>query len=441
MSSSSPKNIYHDRRTQVLGLMKPASAMLVPGGEYSPMQLQLKDIDDAKPQASNFFYLSGYGGKQSLILLICGDSTRVDASQIIFSLMPTAFTDLWAGTLPSPKQLASDMKFDQGLPLDKVGEFLKEQLQGIKHIYYPIGESAELDSYICGLVNELSTNGSRIGAVTPTELIDSNEIFAAMRLVKSPDELAMIRQAASISVGGHKRLAEMLPNLEYEYQGEAELAYHYKLHNATAAFPSIVAGGINGCTLHYTKNDMPITPSDSLLVDSGASLHHYAADMTRCYPPREGDATAKEAYIEVYQEVLEVHKRLCATVKPGMTLTQLHAKAVEWLVESLVKLEILSGSSSNLISDLIDEGAYKKYYPHQTSHWIGLDVHDLGLYKEQQLGEGMVFSIEPGLYFAPDDDSVAPRWRGVCVRIEDTIAITDKGVENLTQDMSYWQNK
>lgn len=426
--------------------MDPHSVMLVPARDYSPLPRSPKDIDDTQPQASNFFYLSGYQDKQALILLWRGQDNKKDSTgHIIFAPTPNPLTSLWTGELPAPAKLAKSMSFDQGLPLysfddsfdDAFDDFIKEKLLGVDNIYYPIGENPQLDNYICNLVNQLSNRGLRQGLATPHNLKTSDNIFATMRLVKSSTELAMIKLAANISVGGHKRLADRLPSLEYEYQGEAELSYHYRFHGATAAFPSIVAAGKNACVLHYTKNDISINPSDALLVDSGAAIGHYVADMTRCYPPKVLKTKRAQAYLQVYQEVLSVHKRLCRAVKPGMTLADLHNKAVGWLVDSLLKLGIMQGERR----EIIRAGSYKRYYPHQTSHWIGLDVHDLGIYKKQELGKGMVFSIEPGLYISPTDKQVASHWRGIGVRIEDTIAITPAGiVENLTQDMPYWQN-
>lgn len=433
---------YLARRKKVLQLMQPNSMILVPAAEYSPRPAAAHEIESNQLQASNFFYLSGYEDKQSLILLWRGQgdgkSKKEYSEQIIFSPSPNPRASLWTGELPTPAQLGKSMKFDQGLPLESFAEVIEQKLIGMENIYYPIGENTQLDNYLSELVKQLSSRGLRQGLVTPKNLKTSEDIFASMRLIKSPDELATIRLAAAISVGGHQRLAEQLANLKYEYQGEAELSYYYRSNAATLAFPSIVAAGKNACVLHYTKNDKPIKASDSLLVDSGATIGHYAADMTRCYPPRAIGSAKAEAYLAVYQEVLSVHKRLCKSVKVGMTLADLHTKSVSWLVDALLKLKIMRGDKRKIIST----GAYKQYFPHLTSHWIGLDVHDLGVYKKQKLGKGMVFSIEPGLYIQPNDKSVASKWRGIGVRIEDTIAISHTGnAENLTQAMPYWQDK
>lgn len=429
------KDNYHVRRIRALELMLPNSAMLIFASYWDMTEQGHKQLDDMSPQLSDFFYLSGFKDKDSCMLLIHSDGHP--ASQFLFCPEPSEFIALWTGGLKPPEQVAKELLFDKGLPVAEFEDFLKTTLKGIANFYYPLGKNGTVDEKINALLRGLSDNGLRKGLTTPTKIINSDEILAAMRIIKSPAELSLIGRAAEITVSGHKGLMENLDSYRYEYQAEAELGYHYRCNGARHAFPPIVAGGGNSCVLHYTYNDKPLTAMDSLLVDSGAMFEHYAADMTRCYPPREDSGGInREDYISIYNVVLAVHQKVCslATEVNKTNLEKLHTATVRYLVEELIKLSIIKEDLDTVIKD----ETYKKYFPHKTSHWIGLDVHDLGSYESQTLKPGMVFSIEPGLYFPPYDQSIDPRWRSIGVRIEDTIAITAEGMVNLTSGMPYW---
>ena len=414
--------------------MKPNSAMLIFATDFSFQSQGVRVIEDGSPQESDFFYLSGFSNKSSCILLLKREAKK-DERQIIFCPEPSEQATLWLGEAKSPTATASSLSFDEGLPITKLKEFLSERLVGIENIYYPVGKSPGIDENIASLMRHLASYGQRRSVVTPVQIINSSEILGTLRLIKSKEEMNFITMAAEISVGGHKRIMKGLiaDEFRYEYQAEAELGYHYRRRNAIHAFPPIVAGGESSCVLHYTNNNKELKPTDSLLVDSGAMYNHYAADITRSYPPRIGSKRA--AYMMTYNAVLTVHKRLCSGVNEGMTLDDLYAKAARLLTKELLKMNILQGNER----EIIKQGLYKKYFPHKTSHWIGLDVHDAGTYAGQKLRPGMVFSIEPGLYFPKKDRSISSAWRGIGIRIEDTVALTNDGAINLTQDMPYWE--
>ncbi len=431
-------NSYLQRRAKVLERMATNSALLLFGSSFAIKQEASNAIGADHKQNSDFYYLSGFNEKNSALLLINrGEKNR---KQFIFCQPPDNFNKLWTGTLSDPKKAARQLGFDKGLLVNEFAQTLGELLKGLSKIYYPIydpvhyqgGQNSALNESINQILCRLNTASIRRGIITPQQIINSGEILAPLRLIKSKDEISTITKSAQISVGGHRRLLDKLPTFNYEYQAEAELVFHYRRHNGEHAFPPIVAGGARSCILHYTDNNMPLRKEDSLLVDSGAQFNHYAADMTRTHPPRSSKNI--QAFNRVYKAVLKTQKLVCKSATAGKKFEVLHKTAVHNLIKELIIMGILKGDAKKCLAD----GTYKKYFPHLTSHWIGLDVHDVGGYADQNLQEGMVFSVEPGLYFAKDDESVAHQWRGIGVRIEDTLAITEKGADNLTCDMPYY---
>lgn len=216
----------------------------------------------------------------------------------------------------------------------------------------------------------------------------------------------------------------------YEYQLEAELMRDFMAAGSRwPAYPSIVGAGDNACILHYTQNTAKIKDGDLILIDAGCELDYYASDITRTFPASGKFSPAQAA---LYQLVLDANYAATAAVKPGNHWNQPHQAAVRVLVEGLVKLGLLNGD----VEELIENESYRQFYMHKTGHWLGMDVHDVGEYRIDGqwriLEEGMVLTIEPGLYIAPDDESVDAKWRGIGIRIEDDVVVTKKGCTVLT---------
>ena len=251
-----------------------------------------------------------------------------------------------------------------------------------------------------------------------------------MRLFKSPNELKLMRTAAEISAAGHvKAMQACKPGL-YEYQIEAELIYHFNQNGLrNVAYPSIVAGGKNACTLHYTENTDKLKNGDLLLIDAGAECDHYAADITRTFPV---SGKFSEPQKRLYQLVLDAQFAALEQIKPGLFWNQAHDASVEVLTKGLVELGLLKGKINKLIKD----EKYKQFYMHRIGHWLGMDVHDVGDYKIKQewrvLKPGMVLTVEPGLYIPANCKTVDAQWRGIGIRIEDDVLVTATGHEVLT---------
>ena len=271
--------------------------------------------------------------------------------------------------------------------------------------------------------------GSRKGA-GPRAVEDPGAILDDLRLVKEPEEISRVRQATQLTVAAFREAMEATRPGMGEWEVEACLEGAFRRGGgASPAFPTIVGSGKNGCTLHYVDNRDRIEEGSLVLLDGGAELDLYAGDITRTFPAG-GRFSSKQ--LEVYQIVLAAHEAAIATVRPGATAGQIHDVAVAELTEGLVQIGALDGA----LSDLLEEQAYKAFFPHQTSHWLGLDVHDVGDYASSAgsrvLEPGMILTVEPGLYFSPDQEDAALPFRGIGVRIEDDIIVTEEGMENLS---------
>ncbi len=299
-------------------------------------------------------------------------------------------------------------------------------------VYFPIGLDGGLDREVVAAVNALRGK-VRTGAKPPEEFVALDRPLHELRLRKSPDEIRAIRKAVDVSVQAHKRaMAACRPGI-YEYQIEAELAHEFMRHGLRyAAYPSIVAGGGNACVLHYTENADVLRDGDLLLIDAGAEFGNYAADITRTFPV---NGRFSEAQRLLYELVLDAQAAAIDKIRPGKSWIEPHDAAVRVLVKGLVRLGLLEGRVGKLIKD----EAYKKFYMHRTGHWLGMDVHDVGDYKLdnewRELEPGMVLTVEPGLYIAPDCLDVEPKWRGIGIRIEDDVLVTKDGCEVLTAAM------
>jgi Xaa-Pro aminopeptidase len=254
-----------------------------------------------------------------------------------------------------------------------------------------------------------------------------------MRLFKSAAELKLMRYAAQVSAQAHVKAMQLCVAGKYEYQVEADIVHHFMQSGLrNVAYPSIVAGGKNACTLHYTENSDKLKNGDLLLIDAGAECDHYAADITRTFPV---SGTFSEPQALLYQLVLDAQFAAIEQIRPNVPWNAAHDASVEVLTKGLVKLGLLKGS----VSKLIKNEKYKQFYMHRIGHWLGMDVHDVGDYKVNQewrlLQAGMVLTVEPGLYIPENCKSVDKKWRGIGIRIEDDVLVTKNGYEILTHEV------
>ncbi len=390
--------------------------------------LQVRNRDVAYPfrQDSDFYYLTGFNEPDALAVFVPG---REQGEYLLFCREFDEKKALWEGAHAGLAGAVHDFQADEAFPIDDLDDILPGLLEGRHKVFYPMGKDPELDHSLQNWLRHIRRQ-SRSGVAAPGELVSLDLLLHEMRLLKSPAELKLMRHAAEVSAGAHIKAMQTAKAGLFEYQVEAELLYHFAQNGLRAvAYPSIVAGGNNACTLHYTGNHSKLKDGDLLLIDAGAECDHYAADITRTFPV---SGQYSEAQKILYQLVLEAQLAAIGKIKPGALWIEFHDAAVAVLTKGLLGLGLLKGR----LKTLIKKEKYKPFYPHRTGHWLGMDVHDVGDYKNNDqwrpLQPGMVLTVEPGLYIPADCKEVDKRWRGIGIRIEDDVLVTKDGHEVLT---------
>jgi len=391
-------------------------------------------------QDSDFWYLTGFGHPNAAAVL-----RRTDGPAYTLYVEPRQReAEIWTGYRPGLEGAVRDHGADEAHAREELAAAIPRIVDGARRVYHVLGRDADLDRHLIEALEAMRLR-SRTGAVPPAEIVDPRSIVHEMRLVKDDAEIETMRRAAAITCEAHREAARLAHGGHYEYELEAVLDYTFRRRGAAGpAYPSIVAGGANACVLHYVANDQKLEDGRLLLIDAGCELDGYASDVTRTYPVGGRFAGAGRA---VYEAVLDAQKAAIALAAPGVTLRDVHDVAVRRLSENLIGLGLLAGSAG----EAVQSEAYRAYFMHHTSHWLGLDVHDAGSYTRdgspRPLEPGMVFTVEPGLYIAPDADTAEPRLRGIGVRIEDDVLVTADGHEVLTaaipkdpEDVESWVN-
>lgn len=414
---------YPKRRRELMAQMSPNSIAIIP---CAPVTTRNRDVEHPFRQDSDFYYLSGFAEEHSVIVLLPG---REQGEYLLFCQEKIKEQEIWTGRRVGPEAAPALLGCDDAFPISDIDDILPGLLEGKDRVYANLGVSKEFDNQLMGWVNHIKSQ-VRNGAVPPREFCALDHLLHEMRLIKSKDEIALMQAAANISAKAHARVISLTKPGLYEYQLEAELLRDFMAAGSRwPAYPSIVGAGENACILHYTQNTALIADGDLILIDAGCELDYYASDITRTFPANGKFSPAQR---DIYQLVLDANLAAITQVKPGNHWNSPHEAAVQVLTAGLVKLGLLQGEPAKLI----EEQAYRRFYMHKTGHWLGMDVHDVGEYRIdgqwRELEEGMVLTIEPGLYIAPDDDSVEAKWRGIGVRIEDDVAVTKTGCKVLT---------
>lgn len=417
---------YAKRRRQLLDLMRPNSIAIIPS---APTTIRNRDVEHPFRQDSDFYYLSGFAEEFAVIVLISG---REQGEYVLFCQEKIKEQEIWTGRRVGPEAAIDVLGCDDAFPITDIDDILPGLIEGKDCVYTNLGVSPEFDSRLMNWVNDIKAQ-VRNGATPPREFSALDYLLHEMRLIKSPAEIKVMQRAAEISADAHTRVMQMVKPGMYEYQLEAELMRTFMAAGSRwPAYPSIVGTGENGCILHYTQNTSEIKDGDLILIDAGCELDYYASDITRTFPANGKFSPAQAA---MYQLVLDANIAAIAAVKPGANWNSPHEVAVRILTAGLVEHGLLTGN----VDELIEREAYRQFYMHKTGHWLGMDVHDVGEYRIDGqwriLEEGMVMTIEPGLYIAPDDESVDPKWRGIGIRIEDDIVVTKTGCKVLTADV------
>lgn len=414
--------MYADRRKRFLDSMGPGAVALLQGAR---LVARSNDTDFAFRQDSDFHYLTGFDHPHATAVL----RTDGGPAYTLFVEARDRERELWNGYRPGVDGAKSDHGANEAHPIEALDAELPRLLEHAERVFHMLGRDPRLDAKIAEIFESLRKR-SRQGLIPASQVIDPRSILHEMRLIKEPSEIESLRRASAITAEGHREAARIAHAGRFEYELQAALEYAFRrCGSAGVAYNSIVGGGKNATILHYVANDQKLRGAELVLIDAACELDGYASDVTRTYPVGGAFSGPQRA---VYEVVLAAQLASLEVAKPGATLPEVHNASVRKLTEGMVSLGLLSGN----VDDLIKTDAFRRYYMHGTSHWLGLDVHDVGPYtvggKPRPLAKGMCFTVEPGLYVAADDDKAPAQFRGIGVRIEDDIVITANGHENLT---------
>ncbi|WP_289083554.1 Xaa-Pro aminopeptidase [uncultured Spongiibacter sp.] len=417
------KQEFARRRKNLMALLEPGSIAIVPSAS---LRTRSRDSDYPFRQDSDFFYLSGFDEPEAVLVLLPG---RPQGEYILFCRERDPAMELWDGYRAGPEGACAEYGADDAFPIADIDDILPGLIEGRQRVYYAMGRHAEFDQQVMNWVNVIRSK-VRSGAQPPGEFLDLDHLLHDMRLYKSAAELRIMRRAGEISAKAHCRAMRYCRPGVYEYQLEAEIQHEFAMAGARfPAYSSIVGSGKNGCILHYVENNSVIRDGELVLIDAGCEFEGYAADITRTFP---ANGRFNDEQRALYEVVLEAQLAAIEATQPGNHWNQPHEATVKVITEGLLRLGLLKGD----LSELIETEAYKPFYMHRAGHWLGMDVHDVGDYKVggewRVLEEGMVLTIEPGIYVAPDNDAVEPRWRGIGIRIEDDVVVSKSGCEVLT---------
>lgn len=387
-----------------------------------------RDADYKYRADSSFFYLTGFAEPEAVAVIETFDTEEEGYTYSLFCRERNREMEIWTGYRAGIDGAVDDYEADEAYAIDLLDEEIIAKLQGKERLFYRIGQQASFDAKITKWIAEASGE-SRRGTAAPTQLIQLDTILDEMRLHKEPKEIELMQIASDISAQAHTQAMKSVRPGMMEYALEAELNYIFGKNGCVPSYNSIVGGGENACILHYVENNKQLNDGDLVLIDAACEYEFYASDITRTFPVNGKFNPEQKA---LYNIVLDAQIAAIDAVRIGNSYKEPHYVAVRILVQGLLNLGIMQGD----LDEIIETEAYRQFYMHGTGHWLGMDVHDVGAYKVdgewRTYQEGMVVTIEPGLYIAPDDETVDPKWRGIGIRIEDDIVVTQDGPRNLT---------
>ena len=418
---------YQQRRQQLLEKVGNGTAIF----RSAPMAVMHNDVEYTYRQDSDFFYLTGFNEPDAVAVF----APHHEEHKFILFVRPKDLEkETWTGYRVGVDKAKEVYGADEAYPIHELDEKLPQYLNKADKIYYRLGRDQGFNQRILKHWQQLIRVYPKHGT-GPVAIQDAGTILHPLRLIKTENELALMRKAADISVEAHNLAKAITQPGKYEYEIQAEIEHIFAKNGGSPAYPSIVASGVNSCILHYIENNRQMQENDLLLIDAGCSYQYYNADITRTFPVN-GKFTPEQKTI--YELVLSAQLAAIEQIKPGNPYKQVHDTAVRVLVEGLMDLGLLTGD----IEEIIKEEKYKPFYMHRTGHWLGLDVHDVGVYQwgenPQPLQPGQVLTVEPGIYISPEikpvegQPEVDNRWRGIGVRIEDDVLVTTEGCEILT---------
>lgn len=419
---------FKERRDRLAEELGPHSIAII---ATSPVAIRNRDADYKFRADSSFFYLTGFAEPEAVAVIETYESLDEGYTYSLFCRERNREMEIWNGYRAGIDGAIDDYEADEAYAIDLLDEEIIEKLVNKQKLFYRIGHSSEFDVRVSKWIQQADAQQRR-GNESPAQVIQLDRILDEIRLFKTPQEIELMQIASNISAKAHTRAMQTAHVGMMEYALEAELNYVFGQQGCVPAYNSIVGGGANACILHYVENNQELKDGDLVLIDAACEYELYASDITRTFPVNGKFSAEQKA---LYEIVLNAQLAAIDAVKIGNSYKEPHNVAVRILVEGLLSLGIMQGD----IEKIIETEAYRQFYMHGTGHWLGMDVHDVGAYKQagewRPYEEGMVVTIEPGLYIAPDDETVDAKWRGIGIRIEDDVVVTANGPLVLTKDV------
>ena len=414
--------VFKTRRDKVLQKIDNSSILIISGAIEKSRN---SDVNYEFRQKSDFIYLTGFL-KPNAVLVLNGKTKK----SILFSSKKNKSQEIWHGKIIGQKLAKKQYLFNKTYSLDCLNEKLARFLAKKTKLITDFGENNDFDKKLFEIIRQQQ---NARGNEVIENILHSNKLIHPMRLIKDEQEINLMQQAADISVNAHKQAMQICKPQKNEAEISAVFDYEFRKNNSRSSYPSIVAGGENACVLHYTENNSNLNNGDLLLIDAGCEVFGYASDITRTFPVNSKFSPIQK---KVYNWVLEAQQQALLECKPNNTIESVHLAAEKVLIQAMIDLKLVKGNYKSVKKDK----SFRKYFMHGTSHWLGIDVHDVGDYKEnknaktknKKLKEGMALTVEPGIYISHNDNSAPKELRGIGIRIEDSIVITKKGHINLT---------
>lgn len=412
---------FKKRRQQLMQTMGVGIAII----PTAPEAIRNRDSHYPYRFDSYFYYLSGFKEPESILVLIAGATP----TSILFCRDKDMEREIWDGFRYGADAAREAFGFDKAYSISELDAVILKLLANQPKLFFSLGDSAAWDARVTGWLNSLRSQ-ARSGVSVPDDMVDVRKLVDEMRLYKSPVEQAIMRRSADIAAAAHNRAMQFTKSGMMEYEVEAEFLHEFYRKGAQSpAYTSIVAGGANACTLHYNANNASLNAGDLLLIDAGCELDGYASDITRTFPINGKFSAAQK---DIYELVLAAQYAAIAKVSPQQHWNAPHEAALDVLIQGFIDFGWCKGSNDAVL----ENGAYRQFYMHRTGHWLGLDVHDAGEYKDKQgdwrmLSPGMALTVEPGCYIRPADNVSKDFWN-IGIRIEDDVLVTQQGCEVIT---------
>lgn len=416
---------FQERRDILAGEMGLRSIAII---ATSPVALRNRDADYKYRADSSFFYLTGFAEPEAVAVIETFDTEEEGYTYSLFCRERDREMEIWNGYRAGVDGAVDDYEADEAYAIDLLDEEILTKLQNKDKLFYRIGHNAEFDARVAKWIATASGE-SRRGTSAPAQIMQLDRIVDEMRLHKDENEIELMQLASDISAEAHTLAMQKVHPGMMEYALEAELNYVFGKNGCVPSYNSIVGGGENACILHYVENDKELKDGDLVLIDAACEYQFYASDITRTFPVNGKFSPEQKA---LYNVVLDAQIAAINAVQIGNSYKEPHNVAVRILVQGLLDLGIMQGD----LEEIIQTESFRQFYMHGTGHWLGMDVHDVGTYKAngewRAYEEGMVVTVEPGLYIAPDDETVDVKWRGIGIRIEDDVVATKNGPLVLT---------